>query len=52
MQRECVNSVREGSEISSCPNMKRKVGDLSMDYEYYECEVCGKTDKLCYDEMR
>lgn len=36
----------------SCPNFREKDGDLSMDYEHYECKVCGKRDKLDYEEMR
>lgn len=35
-----------------CPNMQEKEGDLDMEYERYECKVCGKTMKLDYEEMR
>ena len=35
-----------------CPNMKEVEGDLDMNYEHYECKICGKTMKLDYDEMR
>jgi hypothetical protein len=38
--------------ISECPNMKSKAGDRHMSFEHYECAVCGKRDKLDYDEMR
>ena len=38
--------------VHDCPNMKEKKGDLSMEYEHYECKVCGKYDKLDYEEMR
>jgi hypothetical protein len=38
--------------ISECPNMKGREGDLSMEFEHYECKVCGKRDKLDYEEMR
>ena len=54
MQTECVNAgkFKPGFEINYCENMRRIVNDTSMEYEYYKCEVCGKTDSLCYDEMR
>lgn len=35
-----------------CPNMKGRENDYSMDYEHYECKVCGRFYKLDYDEMR
>lgn len=35
-----------------CPNMKEREGDRSMEYEHYECKVCGERTKLDYDEMR
>ena len=35
-----------------CPNMKPVKGDTSMEYEHYECKVCGRSDKLDYEEMR
>jgi len=36
----------------SCKNMKAVPGDMSMDYEYYKCDVCGKTMNLDYEEMK
>lgn len=39
-------------ETWTCPNMRGVDGDLSMDYEYYECKVCGRTMKLDYEEMK
>lgn len=38
--------------ISECPNMKPVEGDLSMEYEQYECDVCGRREKLDYEEMK
>ena len=32
--------------------MKAVPGDMSMDYEYYKCDICGKTMKLDYEEMK
>ena len=42
MQPKCVNDVEEGWEITRCQNMKEKENDWSMEYEYYECKICGK----------
>jgi hypothetical protein len=42
----------DGTRYWECPNMKEKEGDLSMEYEHYECHVCGKRYKLDYEEMR
>lgn len=36
----------------NCPNFLPEEGDTSMEYEHYECKVCGKRDKLDYEEMR
>lgn len=36
----------------TCPNMKGVEGDVSMEYEHYECKVCGRTMKLDYEEMK
>lgn len=38
--------------ITECPNMKQVTGDLDMNYEHYECSVCGKRDYLDYEEMK
>jgi hypothetical protein len=38
--------------LDECPNMKARPGDLSMDYEHYDCAVCGKHIKLDYEEMK
>ena len=50
----CVNKDQPGFRwpIHDCPNMKRMKDDTDMENEWYECEVCGKTGYLCYDEMR
>lgn len=37
--------------IHHCPNMKEDETWRSMDSERYECKVCGRTDKLYYEEM-
>lgn len=34
----------------SCKNMKEYGNDF--DYERYKCEVCGRSMKLDYEEMR
>lgn len=34
-----------------CPNMREIDGDLSMRYERYRCEKCGRRVSLDYDEM-
>lgn len=34
----------------SCKNMKESGNDF--DYERYKCEVCGRSMKLDYEEMR
>lgn len=39
-------------ESWSCKNMKERENDLDMQYEHYECKICGRTMKLDYDEMR
>lgn len=39
-------------ESWSCKNMQPKENDTSMEYEYYNCLVCGRYYKLDYDEMR
>lgn len=36
----------------ACPHMKDREGDTSMDYEHYDCKVCGGHIKLDYEEMR
>jgi hypothetical protein len=46
--RDCPQGVREWN----CPNMRSKPGDLDMEYEHYECLVCGRSYKLYYEEMR
>ena len=38
-------------ETWECENMK-EVDTSSMDYELYECGICGRRNKLYYDEMR
>jgi hypothetical protein len=42
------------SEIESwsCPNMLPLDGDDDLEYEHYRCEKCGRTMKLCYDDMK
>lgn len=35
-----------------CPNMLPKEGDTDMNYEHYECKICGRRISLDYDEMR
>ncbi len=44
----CLNDVGK----FRCPNMKPMEGDTSMEYEHYECKVCGEYYKLDYEEMR
>lgn len=39
-------------ESWSCENMIPVEGDLDMEAEHYSCEVCGRTMKLYYDDMR
>jgi len=36
----------------TCKNMRPVEGDLDMEYEHYECKVCGRTMKLDYEEMK
>lgn len=38
--------------LTECPNMKSKEGDTDMECERYECKVCGRRERLYYDEMR
>jgi len=38
--------------VSECPNMRPVPGDLDMEAEHYACAVCGRKEKLWYDEMR
>ena len=38
-------------ESWTCPNMKPVPGDLSLEYEKYECKYCGRRINLYYDEM-
>lgn len=51
-RRPCVNGARPGLEIVDCQNMREKHGDTDPEYEHYECRVCGKCDKLCYEDMK
>jgi len=46
----CVNACK--FPIHQCPNMQPKENDTDMNYEHYECKVCGKTDYLDYEEMK
>lgn len=39
-------------ESWTCKNMKSVDGDTDMEYEHYECKVCGRRMKLDYEEMR
>jgi len=39
-------------ESWSCPNMKGVEGDTDMNFEHYECKVCGRRVALDYEEMR
>jgi hypothetical protein len=39
-------------EAWSCPNLKDRENDTDMNYEHYDCKVCGRHVKLDYDEMR
>ena len=34
-----------------CPNMKPVSDDMDMSYERYECKLCGRTEKLDYEEI-
>lgn len=45
---KCANE----RESWTCPNMLGVEGDTDMDYERYECKVCGRRMKLDYEEMR
>lgn len=36
----------------NCVNFKSKEGDTDMNYEHYECKVCGQCGSLDYEEMR
>ena len=45
-------SCPNAEKYYNCPNMKEKEGDLSMEYEHYECKVCGRSYKLDYEEMK
>lgn len=38
--------------IMECPNLKPRDGDMDMNYEHYDCAVCGRHVKLDYEEMR
>ena len=46
--RQCMTMA----EADKCPNMKPVEGDMDMEYERYECKVCGRRFKLDYEEMR
>ena len=35
-----------------CPNMRPVLGDLDMEYEHYECKLCGRKVALDYEEMK
>jgi hypothetical protein len=35
-----------------CPNFRTKDGDMDMEYEHYECKVCGQYGWLDYEEMK
>lgn len=39
-------------ESWQCSNMKEVEGDTSMEYEHYECKVCGRRISLDYEEMK
>lgn len=52
----CINvqngTCRPGWEIHECPNMTRSENDRDMEYENYDCKVCGKHAWLDYEEMK
>lgn len=39
-------------ESWSCKNMKPREGDTDMQFEHYDCKVCGRHMALDYDEMK
>lgn len=47
-----TRACQQGVLYWMCPNMKERENDTSMEYEHYECKVCGRTYKLDYEEMR
>ncbi len=53
-RKPCEHEKKPGFRwhIHDCPNMKEVEGDLSMDCERYECKVCGRRDRLDYEEMK
>lgn len=47
-QRPCAND----RDSWQCPNMKEVEGDTDMEYEHYECKLCGRRISLDYEEMK
>lgn len=48
-----MNTCMEGQQlVGLCKNMLPVEGDTDMEYEHYECKVCGARFKLDYEEMR
>jgi hypothetical protein len=48
-QKKVCSTARESWD---CPNMKPVEGDADMQYEHYKCDVCGRTMRLDYEEMK
>lgn len=41
----------QNGERNKCPNMKYDENAGGMEYELYECAVCGERYKLYYEDM-
>lgn len=46
------NHCKSPRESLSCENMKEVENDTGIDYQHYECKVCGRTMSLHYEEIR
>lgn len=51
-QASVTQSCATDRESWACLNMKPIEDDSDMQYEHYECKVCGRTMKLDYEEIK
>ena len=47
-----AEQCRSERDSWTCKNMKPVDGDTDMQFEHYECKVCGRHMSLDYDEMK
>lgn len=51
-RKEQLTPCQNERETWDCPNMKPREGDTSMEYEHYDCKICGRHVALDYEETK